>query len=90
MAETRFLGRIEQRPGRWLALMGVALLLVLAAVLAWGSLRYGGVAGLVQRVRLEFAQPVEHPALVPTPLAAAEDGNAKAMALLANTATPTV
>ena len=70
--------------------MGVALLLVLAVVLAWGSLRYGGVAGLVQRVRLEFAQPVEHPALVPTPLAAAEDGNAKAMALLANTATPTV
>ncbi|MCB0251347.1 MAG: C39 family peptidase, partial [Anaerolineae bacterium] len=88
MTETRLPGRIEQRPVRWLALLGVVVLLGLLAVLVWGSQRYGGVDGLVQRVKLEFAQPVEHPDLVPTPLAAAASGSA-AMALLAEPSTPT-
>ncbi|MCO5244403.1 MAG: hypothetical protein M9927_11365 [Anaerolineae bacterium] len=47
MTETRLPGRIEQRPVRWLALLGVVVLLGLLAVLVWGSQRYGGVDGLV-------------------------------------------
>lgn len=89
MTETRLPGRIEQRSVRWLALLGGIALVGLVAVLAWGSQRYGGVDGLLQRVRMEFAQPVEHPDLVPTPLAAAGEGSALALALLVDTATPT-
>ncbi len=74
---------------RWLALLAGVVLIGLAAVLVWGSQRYGGVDGLAQRVRMEFSQPVEHPALVPTPLAAVGGGSAAALALLADTATLT-
>ena len=71
-------------------MLGVVVVLGLATIVAWGSQRYGGVDGLVQRLRMEFVQPVEHPALAPTPLGAVEGHSALAMALLANTATPTI
>lgn len=45
-----------------------ALLVAGAVLLIWGSLRYGGPAGMWRRAKAEIAPRAPHPAYVPTPL----------------------
>jgi tetratricopeptide (TPR) repeat protein len=50
----------------------VAAIILFAAVVATGSLRYGSVEGLYRRVNAEIASQRPHPQIVPTPLPISE------------------
>ncbi len=81
---------VRRSTGKIVLLAGITALLLLLAVFAFGSLRYGGPDGLLLRVRVALAQqrsgPAETPPpFVPTPLSAPAEG--QALALLASTPT---
>ncbi|MBN1641966.1 MAG: tetratricopeptide repeat protein [Anaerolineae bacterium] len=68
-----------------IALAATALVLI-AAVVIWGAVRYGGIDGLVLRVRAEITARRPHPDLVPTPIAY-DAAAAQQLAISAPTAT---
>ncbi len=74
---------------RWIAVLACALVVAGVALMIAGGVRYGGVTGLLLRVRAEIGAQRPHAAFVPTPLPTAP-GQATALPTPPSSDTPTI